>query len=157
MAISTTVGYTIFDAVRLRRVTAYALPLINTATSGVATDVYLRIIMNGSPAGTTFGSDRTSSGYPSINGARVSLKPLPPCDDWINSGVATSAFSIYGQAGTIVDLKLSVQLRGGITGATTALASTGATIGRVYGNYLDSGGTQLLQAVGPVNNTLVWA
>jgi hypothetical protein len=156
MAISTTVGYSIIDAVRLRRITAYALPLVNNAAAGIAQDATLRIVFNGNVSGTTFGSDRTASAYPSAFGAKCSLKPQPPNDDWNNSGAATPCFSVYGQAGVICDVKLSVQLRGSITGASTALASTGATIGRVYGNYLDSSLTQLFQALGPVNNTLVW-
>jgi hypothetical protein len=157
LATSSTVGYTIIDALRLRKVVAYSLPLSQAATGGFYPDAQLRVIMNGAPAGTTFGSDRTASDYPGLAGARVSLKPLSPCDDWANSGAASAAFSVYGAIGVVVDVKLSVQLRGGITGAPTALASTGATAGRVYGNYLDSGGTQILQALGPVNNTLVWA
>jgi len=156
LAISTTVGYSIIDAIRLKKIVAYAMPVVQNAAASYVPDSFLKVIVNGSAGGSTFGSDRTASDFPGFNGARVSLKPAPPTDEWTNSGAATPAFSVYGPASTIVDLKLGIQLRGGITGATTALTSTGATIGRVYGNYLDSSLTQLLQAIGPVNNTLVW-
>jgi hypothetical protein len=155
-AISTTVGYSIIDAMRLAKVTAYGMPVVQTSGTGYQSDAFLRIIMNGNAGSSTFGSDRTASDYPGFNGARVSLKPIAPVNDWTNAGGASAAFSVYGSAGVVVDVKLGIQLRGGITGASTALASTGATIGRIYGNYLDSSGTQILQAIGPVNNTLVW-
>jgi hypothetical protein len=156
MASSATVGYTIYDAIKLRKVKAYMLPCVNTSSTGVSI-APLKVIMNGNAGGTSFGSDRTVQAYPGQNGAKVSIKPTPPLDDWVNTGNASAAFSVYGPVGVVVDIHLTIQLRGGITAAPTALTSTGASTGAVYGNYLDSSGTQFLQNDVAVNNTLVWS
>ncbi len=157
MATSSTVGYSIIDAVKLRKLIAYAPPLIQTSSTGI-NNAPLKIILNGNVAGTSFGSDRTAQDYPTAQGAVVMIKPSPPVDDWMADATSSSTcFSVYGTVGVIVDIKVTYQLRCGIAGGQVALASTGATTGVVYGNYLDSSGTQFLQALGPVNNTLVWA
>lgn len=155
VATSATVGYPIFDAVKLKKVRLYQMPIMNTSSTGFAL-APAKIIFNGNPAGTSFGSDRMAQCEAGPFGGSCSLKPAPPCDGWLNSVTAGIAFSVYGPIGLVVDVSLSVQLAGGITGAGTAVASTGATIGRIYGNYLDASSTQFLQNDVATNNTLVW-
>jgi hypothetical protein len=154
LAISTTVGYSITDAIRLKKVSVYMLPLINTSSTGVSI-APTRLVMSGNLAG-AFGTDEVKQCYPGAEGATMSTKPKEPMDDWVSIPPSTTAFSITGGLGAIVDVEMAIQLRGATAAASTALASTGATAGVVYGNYLDSSGTQFLQAQGPANNALVW-
>lgn len=156
VAATTTTGYGLFDAVKLRKIKAYMLPLVNTSSTGISISPLKFRVFGGSAAG-FFGSDRMMSAYPTAHGAKLSFKPSPPSDDWVTQITSDSILDVLGPLGVIVDIELSGQIAGISSSANTAVSTTGATVGVFYGNYADASGTQLLQNQASINNALVWA
>ncbi len=167
VATGATAGYTLIQAVRLKRITVYAPPRVDTG-AGVTADPVRIVLGEGSnAAGARIGTMKTKSGVATnLNGCKVSMKV--PVDSlsgmwrFVDSDLSTSeyAFKLTAPEGSVVDLDLIWQfpLEYEISGATgTTVTAAGATTARFYFNYLDGSlyqggaGASLLRPIGVEN------
>lgn len=164
---STTQGYCIWDAVRLKRVTVYTPAVLQTGASGILLPS-LNLITGSAPmdnavSSSNFAVERVLTDMPtSQRGACVTWK-MPrgsSYDQWLNAqnlqagGLSPKCFSLQAVSGAIVDIKLSVQWYFVSSGAPNVLTSASAVSAfNVYLNNLDNtasaggAGTNLLTCV----------
>ncbi len=163
-SISSTVAYPLYESIRVLKITAYGPASVLTSATGYTnTMVSLRqvnaLAMVPSQPGGIGSSERSVQGYPTGGqGAYCSFKFRDPNNLWFEPNQlanGTTVFQVTGPIGTIVDVHCVIRVQN-TTGSLTALASTGATLGQIYYNYLDAANTQFLQSVAN-NNGKVWA
>ncbi len=163
-AISATVGYPVYEGIRLVKISAYGPASVLTSATGYAnTVVSIRqntaLDSTGTDVGKTGSTEKTVYGYPTGGqGAYCHFKFKDPNNLWYEPWTlqyTSTVMQITGPVGTVVDVHCVIRMPNG-TSAPTALASTGATTGLLYYNYLDARSSQYLQSVANANNK-VWA
>lgn len=160
VANSATVGYTVYEAIRLKRITVRALGIVNNSAGGFSLLTNQITLRMDDGAALPFGSERRYTDMATnASGAVVSAKMDGINSQWINADESMAVTSqrictIDGPQGSIVDLKATIQMRVSQTGAVVALTGSGLGTGKMYFNYLDNtstsgttAGTQLLQNI----------
>jgi len=140
----TTANYSLFSAIRVRKIRMWSSPLI--PTGGGST---LKLVFN-TPTDGNIGSRPqvyTSSSQGSTVPAKIEAVPSPGSSsaapqNLISSTTLTDGFSVslsYG-VGTIVDFRIEFYVNNGQAPFVQTLYSPGTpTTGRFYQNYLDTG------------------
>ncbi len=146
MATTTTNQNRIFTAVKLRRVDVWSgVPALGTAPQTVTVE------WKGNQAPSTIHSDTGSGVIP------AHISTVPPMDSsdrwWSISGSNESEvlFVVGGGVGTVVDVLVTVRLADDEAAvAAENGTAAGATVGRVYFNYLDGFASKLFAPLGGV-------
>ncbi len=173
VATGATAGRTLVQAVRLKHVTVYAPPKLDTS-AGVTPDPVRIVLGEGSnAAGARIATMKSKSGAATnLNGCKVGLK-VPPDSlsgmwRFLGADLSSSeyAFKLTCPQGSVVDIDLIWQfpLEYEIEGAVgIALVCAGATTGRFYFNYLDGSlyyggaGGSLLLPIGVENSLTAYS
>lgn len=119
---STTQGYCLWDAVRLKRVTCYAPAIVMTSASGFSVPT-LNLITGAAPmdnasSSSNFAVERCLTDMPTAQRGACITWRMPrgsQFDQWLNAqnlqagGLSPTCFRVQGVQGTLVDVKISVQ------------------------------------------------
>lgn len=154
-ATSATVGYAPYEAIRVKKIIGWSPSATMTSATGFTIPSVVITHMSGWLAG--IGSEKVSMGFSSGGQCgRAKIKFPPPTSDWAEPlGTAgVNMLKIAGPIGTVVDVHCVMRLY--VKSQTlTALSSTGATAGKMYGNVLDAA-TGYLQNQNFENNGNTW-
>lgn len=166
VATSATTGCVIYESIRVKRVTAYVAGVVNSGAGGFLIYQNAVAIRFDDSAAVPFGQERRIQDVPTTTrGAMVSSKMTGLNSMWVDAnaagGVTGQRFlTVTGPIGTIVDIKVSVQITINRTSAMANLAGAGLTTRVLYFNYLDNtdttaaaAGTQFLQNINSTNAT----
>lgn len=166
MATSATTGSVIYESIRMKRVSAWSAGVTNTGAGGFLIYNNAIALRFDDAAAPPFGQERRVTDIPtSTRGAYVTSKMTGLLACWIDVNTASTTAGqpivrVSGPIGTVVDLKVSLQLMLSKSSAMNNLAGAGLTTRVIYFNYLDNSdttaaaaGTQFLQAIVGSNST----
>lgn len=154
-------GLSLFQSVRLKRITLY-VPGLVTSSSSVLVPIEPRITLGpGTLAANFIGDAKSKSSSPySAEGAKITMKvpQSEPAGQWhFLTGASTTtlppAFEVVGPIGSVVDVQLVLRFASEsgdlYTNTQPALVAASAALGSIYFNYLDN--TTAAGAVGSAN------
>lgn len=166
VATSATTGSTIYESIKLKRVSAWSAGVTNTGAGGFLIYNNAIALRFDDAAVAPFGSERRVTDVPTTtSGAYVTSKCTGLLRQWIDANTASSTAGqplvrVSGPIGTIVDIKVALQVMLNRSSAMPNLAGAGLTTRVIYFNYLDNSdttaaaaGTQFLQAIVGSNST----
>lgn len=154
-ATSSTVGYAPYEAIRVKKIVAWSPCATMTSATGFSIPSVVLTQQSGWLAG--IGSEKVSQGFSSGSTCgRAKLKLPPPSNDWVEPvGTAgVNMIKVSGPIGCVVDVHCVLRLYVK-SSPLVPLASTGATVGKMYGNVLDTA-TGYLQNQNFENNGNTW-
>lgn len=131
MATTTTVGHSLFNAVKLQKVEIWTPP----AAQGAA--VTCSVLW---PPGNNSPSREVSDTSVSVTAPAHIVTTPPPnslCGFW-NSGAGATLFTIVAPPGSIIDVSMSLVMNDGAPANSQAATLVAATVGHVYYCSLDS-------------------
>jgi len=166
VALTTTTACSIVESIRVRRVTVRAMGIVNNSAGGFGTSTNAITLRFDDGPSAPFGSEKRYTAIPtSTAGVMVTAKPPGMSANWLDSEAAQAItgqrfMTIDGPQGTLVDVKVTIQLNASKISAFNSLVIAVGSARNVWCNYLDNtntsgtAGTQILQNQNSVNNTV---